>query len=155
MSIETAVQEPVHETEVQDTQLITADAAAKLIEEGALLIDVRSEGGRASTGAVPGAVVVNREHVEEDFSLESAHRLPQVTGKDQKIVVFCGSVNGSRPVAQKLQVLGYANAVHVDGGFPALRNAGVPTTGPTAPPVETAPPAATTQASTESVTSER
>jgi len=150
MSIETAVQEPV-----QDTQLITADAAAKLIEEGALLIDVRSEGGRASTGAVPGAVVVNREHVDEDFSLESAHRLPQVSGAEQKIVVFCGSVNGSRPVAQKLQALGYANAVHVDGGFPALRDAGVPTTGPTAPPVEAAPPVDATQASTESVASER
>lgn len=154
MSIETEFQEPVQES-VQDTQLITADAAAKLIEEGALLIDVRSEGGRASTGAVPGAVVVNREHVEEDFSPESAHRLPQVTSTEQKIVVFCGSVNGSRPVAQKLQVLGYANAVHVDGGFPALRDAGVPTTGPTAPSVEAAPPAATTQASTESVASER
>lgn len=154
MSIETEFQEPVQEP-AQDTQLITAYAAAKLIEEGALLIDVRSEGGRASTGAVPGAVVVNREHVEEDFSLESAHRLPQVAGTDQKIVVFCGSVNGSRPVAQKLQVLGYANAVHVDGGFPALRDAGVPTTGPTAPPAEAAPPTATAQASTESVTSER
>ncbi|MFJ6537954.1 rhodanese-like domain-containing protein [Paenarthrobacter sp. NPDC091711] len=155
MSIETTAQETEAQEPVQDTQLITADAAAKLIEEGALLIDVRSEGGRASTGAVPGAVVVNREHVDEDFSPESAHRLPQVTGKDQKIVVFCGSVNGSRPVAQKLQVLGYANAVHVDGGFPALRDAGVPTTAPTAPPAEAAPPAATTQASTESVTSER
>ncbi|WP_281444594.1 rhodanese-like domain-containing protein, partial [Paenarthrobacter nicotinovorans] len=115
MSIETTVQDSVQE----DTQLITADAAAKLIEEGALLIDVRSEGGRASTGAVPGAVVVNREHVEEDFSPESAHRLAQVSGTDQKIVVFCGSVNGSRPVAQKLNVLGYAYAVHVDGGFTA------------------------------------
>jgi rhodanese-related sulfurtransferase len=145
MSIETAAQGSAQ----QDTQLITAGEAAKLIEEGALLIDVRSEGGRASTGAVPGAVVVNREHVEEDFSPESAHRLAQISGTDQKIVVFCGSVNGSRPVAQKLQVLGYANAVHVDGGFPALRDAGVPTTGPTAPP------AATTQASTDSVASER
>jgi rhodanese-related sulfurtransferase len=82
--------------------------------------------------------VVNREHVEEDFSPESAHRLAQVSGTDQKIVVFCGSVNGSRPVAQKLKVLGYANAVHVDGGFPALRDAGVPTTGPTAPPAPAA-----------------
>lgn len=137
-------------TEIQeDTQLITAEEAAKLIEEGALLIDVRSEGGRASTGAVPGAVVVNREHVDEDFSPDSAHRLPQVSGHEQKIVVFCGSVNGSRPVAQKLKVLGYANAVHVDGGFPALRDAGVPTTRPTTPPVET------TQASTGSVASER
>ncbi|WP_454811696.1 rhodanese-like domain-containing protein [Paenarthrobacter nitroguajacolicus] len=141
------------ETEVQDAQLITADEAAKLIEEGALLIDVRSEGGRASTGAVPGAVVVNREHVEEDFNPDSAHRLAQVSGKDQKIVVFCGSVNGSRPVAQKLKVLGYANAVHVDGGFPALRDAGVPTTGPTVAPLETAP--TTAQASTASVASER
>ncbi|ABM06466.1 rhodanese-like domain-containing protein [Paenarthrobacter aurescens] len=149
MSIETTVQESVQEAVQEDTQLITAEAAAKLIEEGALLIDVRSEGGRASTGAVPGAVVVNREHVEEDFSPESAHRLAQVSGTDQKIVVFCGSVNGSRPVAQKLKVLGYANAVHVDGGFPALRDAGVPTTGPTAPPA----PAA--QASTGSVASER
>ncbi|MET4900439.1 rhodanese-like domain-containing protein [Paenarthrobacter sp. CC6] len=145
MSTETTVQDSVQE----DTQLITADAAAKLIEEGALLIDVRSEGGRASTGAVPGALVVNREHVEEDFSPESAHRLAQVSGTDQKIVVFCGSVNGSRPVAQKLKVLGYANAVHVDGGFPALRDAGVPTTGPTAPPAPVA------QASTDSVASER
>ncbi|MFF1831853.1 rhodanese-like domain-containing protein [Paenarthrobacter sp. NPDC058040] len=137
-------------TETQeDTQLITAEEAAALIQEGVLLIDVRSEGGRASTGAVPGAVIVNREHVAEDFAPDSPHRLSQVTGPDQKIVVFCGSVNGSRPVAEKLKVLGYANAVHVDGGFPALRDAGVPTTGPTAPPAETA------QASTDSVASER
>ncbi|MGP0223221.1 MULTISPECIES: rhodanese-like domain-containing protein [unclassified Paenarthrobacter] len=129
----------VQSTETQeDAQLITAEEAAALIEDGVLLIDVRSEGGRASTGAVPGAVVVNREHVEEDFAPHSPHRLAQVTGTDQKIVVFCGSVNGSRPVAEKLKALGYGNAVHVDGGFPALRDAGVPTTGPTAPPAESA-----------------
>ncbi|MFJ4171413.1 rhodanese-like domain-containing protein [Paenarthrobacter sp. NPDC089714] len=124
-----------------DTQLITAEQAAALIADGALVIDVRSEGGRASTGAVPGAVIVNREHVDEDFAPGSPHRLPQVTGTEQKIVVFCGSVNGSRPVAQKLKVLGYDNVVHVDGGFLALRDSGVPTTGPTAPPAEAAPTA--------------
>lgn len=113
-----------------DTQLITAGEAAALIAEGALLVDVRSDAGRNSTGAVPGALVVNRERVEEDFGPDSSERLAQVTGTDQKIVVFCGSVNGSGPVARKLEVLGYANAVHVDGGFPALREAGVPTTGP-------------------------
>ncbi|MFJ4029726.1 rhodanese-like domain-containing protein [Paenarthrobacter sp. NPDC089989] len=121
-----------------DTQLITAAQAAGLIADGALVIDVRSEGGRASTGAVPGAVIVNREHVDEDFAPDSPHRLPQLSGTDQRIVVFCGSVNGSRPVAQKLKVLGYDNVVHVDGGFPALRDVGVPTTGPTEPPVEAA-----------------
>ena len=143
----TAQDTETKETETrEDTQLITAEEAAALIQEGVLLIDVRSEGGRASTGAVPGAVIVNREHVAEDFAPDSPHRLSQVTGTDQKIVVFCGSVNGSRPVAEKLKVLGYANAVHVDGGFPALRDAGVPTTGPTA---------GAAQASTDSVASER
>lgn len=117
------------ETET-DTQLVTAAEAAQLIAGGALLVDVRSDAGRNSTGAIPGALVVDRGRVEEDFGPESEERLAQVEGTDQKIVVFCGSVNGSGPVARKLELLGYANAVHVDGGFPALRDAGVPTTGP-------------------------
>jgi rhodanese-related sulfurtransferase len=113
-----------------DPQLISAEQAAQLIGDGVLLIDVRSEAGRASTGSVPGAVVVDRQNVAQDFGPESDSRLPQVTGTDQKIVVFCGSVNGSGPVAQKLKVLGYSQAVHVDGGFLALRDAGVATAGP-------------------------
>jgi rhodanese-related sulfurtransferase len=117
-----------------DPQLISAAEAARLIKDGVLLIDVRSEGGRASTGSVPGAVVVDRENVAQAFGPESSARLPQVTGTDQKIVVFCGSVNGSEPVAEKLKELGYAKAVHVDGGFAALREAGVATTGPAAEP---------------------
>jgi rhodanese-related sulfurtransferase len=117
-----------------DPQLISAEQAAQLIEEGVLLIDARSEGGRASTGSVPGAVVVNRENVAQDFGPESDSRLPEVNRTDQKIVVFCGSVNGSGPVARKLKVLGYSQAVHVDGGFLALRDAGVVTTGPSVEP---------------------
>ncbi|MBT2248753.1 sulfurtransferase [Arthrobacter sp. BHU FT2] len=113
-----------------DTQLVTAAEAAQLIADGALLVDVRSDKGRNSTGAVPGALVVDRERVEQDFGPDSDGRLAEVKGTGQKIVVFCGSVNGSGPVARRLELLGYANAVHVDGGFPALRDAGVPTTGP-------------------------
>lgn len=114
-----------------DPQLISAEEAARLIGEGVLLIDVRSEAGRASTGSVPAAVVVDREAVARDFGPKSSGRLPQVTGTDQTIVVFCGSVNGSGPVVEKLKVLGYSRALHVDGGFPALREVGVATSGPT------------------------
>ncbi|MFE4833522.1 rhodanese-like domain-containing protein [Arthrobacter sp. NPDC056691] len=125
-----------------DPQLVSADEAARLIGAGALLIDVRSDKGRASTGSVPAAVVVDRENVAQDFGPESPARLTGVTGTDQQIVVFCGSVNGSRPVAEKLKLLGYSRAVHVDGGFPALRDAGVPATGPTVEIDEPAQPAA-------------
>jgi rhodanese-related sulfurtransferase len=120
------------ENTTNDPQLISADEAARLIGEGALLIDVRSDKGRASTGSVPAAVVVDREKVAQDFGPESSFRLAGVTGTDQQIVAFCGSVNGSRPVVEKLRLLGYSRAVHVDGGFPALRDAGVTTTGPAA-----------------------
>lgn len=123
------------EQNIPDNQLVSAQQAARLIEEGVLLIDVRSDAGRASTGSVPGAVVADRENVAKDFGPESASRLPQITGPDQKIVVFCGSVNGSGPVAHKLRLLGYSQAVHVDGGFTALRDAGVATTGPAELPV--------------------
>lgn len=122
------------EQNIPDSQLVSAQQAARLIEEGVLLIDVRSDAGRASTGSVPGAVIVDRENVAQDFGPDSASRLPQITGPDQKIVVFCGSVNGSGPVAQKLKVLGYSQAVHVDGGFLALRDVGVATTGPALDP---------------------
>lgn len=117
-----------------DSHLISADEAARLIADGVLLIDVRSEGGRASTGTVPGAVVVEKGNVAAGFGPESDARLPQVTGTDQKVVVFCGSVNGSGPVVEQLKVLGYSQALHVDGGFPALRDAGVTTTGPAVEP---------------------
>jgi rhodanese-related sulfurtransferase len=123
----------------EDPQLISAEGAAQLVKEGALLIDVRSEGGRARTGSVPGAVVVDREKIEQDFGPASAGRLGEVTGTQQKVVVFCGSVNGSRPVAEKLKALGYAQAVHVDGGFLALREAGVATTGPGLEPATAQP----------------
>ena len=133
------------ENTTNDPRLVSADEAARLIGEGALLIDVRSDKGRASTGSVPGAVVVDRENVAKDFGPESSVRLPGVTGTDQQIVVFCGSVNGSRPVAEKLRLLGYSRAVHVDGGFPALRSAGVATTGPAAEADEPAQPNAPAQ----------
>ncbi|MDT5194114.1 MAG: hypothetical protein QOH20_868, partial [Mycobacterium sp.] len=49
---------------------------------------------------------------------------------DQPIVVICGSVNGSSPVAEELIGLGYANVVQVDGAFPAWRDAGLPVADP-------------------------
>ncbi|MHC6220725.1 rhodanese-like domain-containing protein [Arthrobacter sp. MMS24-S77] len=116
----------------EDSQLVDAERAAGLIQEGALLIDVRSDGGRASTGSIPGAVIVDREQVDEGFAPESRERHPEAASTDRQIVVFCGSVKGSQPVAEKLRILGYPNVVHVDGGFLALKAAGVPTLEPAA-----------------------
>ena len=45
--------------------------------------------------------------------------------KGARIVVFCGSVNGSGPVVQTLEGLGFTNVADVDGGYAAVRERGV------------------------------
>ncbi|MET7772679.1 rhodanese-like domain-containing protein [Nocardia sp. NPDC005366] len=54
---------------------------------------------------------------------------PEIIALDQPIVV-CGSVNGSGPVASGLLERGFIDVVHVEGGFPAWQEAGLPTDPP-------------------------
>ena len=70
--------------------------------DGAVLIDVRSAGTRQRTGVIPGAVVVDREELAAEFGLDSPARHREIAGHETPIVVVCGSVNGSGPVAEAL-----------------------------------------------------
>jgi rhodanese-related sulfurtransferase len=105
---------------------VDAVHAAARVAQGAFLIDVRSDAGRASTGAIPGATVVDRYEVDGAFDLASAAKLAPVLSLDTPIVVVCGSVRGSGPVAAALREKGFTNVVHVEGGAPAWRDAGLP-----------------------------
>ena len=99
------------------------DAGAK-VAGGALLIDVRSAAGRASSGEIPGATLADRDDLDALFG-PSDH--PAITF-DTPVVIVCGSVDGSRPVAEALAERGYTDVSHVDGGFPAWKEAGLPAT---------------------------
>jgi rhodanese-related sulfurtransferase len=95
---------------------ISADAALKLIESGATVIDVRSLAGRTAAGTVVGAQVVAKDAVAE---------FAETIAPDAELVVFCGSTAGSGPVVDWLDEHGFSNVVHVDGGFEALKDAGL------------------------------
>ncbi|MFD6093571.1 rhodanese-like domain-containing protein [Oerskovia sp. NPDC060338] len=102
--------------------LTPATDAGDRVAAGAFLVDVRSPGGRASAGAIPGATVTDREDLDAIFGSVAA---PAVS-LDTPIVVVCGSERGSGPVAEALAARGYTNVSHVEGGFPAWRDAGLP-----------------------------
>ena len=106
--------------------LQTAAAAAAEVADGALLIDVRSAGGRAAHGEIPGATLADRNDLDALFGPAGD---PAIS-LDTPVVVVCGSPNGSGPVAEALARRGYTHVSHVDGGFPAWRDAGLPTSGP-------------------------
>jgi len=47
-------------------------------------------------------------------------------GEDRKLVLYYASGGRSALAAQRLKGMGIDRVVHVEGGFPALRDAGVP-----------------------------
>lgn len=100
-------------------ELITPDDAGKRVANGALLVDVRSAPRRAADGAIPGAVIADRNDLQAVFGLVAV---------DTPIVVVCGTVDGSRPVAEALAADGYTDVAHIDGGFANWRDAGLPVT---------------------------
>jgi rhodanese-related sulfurtransferase len=102
---------------------------------GAVLVDIRPEAQRAREGAIPGAVIIERNVLEWRFDPASDARLPWVDGYDQRIIVFCSEGYTSSLAAAALQELGLAGATDMIGGFAAWAADGLPT----CPPVRMAP----------------
>ena len=87
---------------------------------GALIVDIRPVEQRTRDGELPGAVVVDRNVLEWRLDPTSPHRIPEVTGPDQPIVLVCNEGYASSLAALSLQKLGLARATDLDGGFQEL-----------------------------------
>jgi rhodanese-related sulfurtransferase len=115
---------PVAPATTHAAVLVSPAIAHLAVQGGARFIDVRSDGFRARTGGLPEAEIVAKDTLDEAFA---------DTSDTRPVVVICGSVNGSGPVAEQLVAKGFSNVVHVDGGFAAWKDAGLPTTPATDP----------------------
>jgi rhodanese-related sulfurtransferase len=103
------------------------EEVAARVAAGALLVDTRPWAQRVRDGAVPGAVIVDRNVLEWRLDPASPDRLPQVTGYDLEVVVLCNQGYSSSLVADTLRTLGLTRTVDVIGGFVAWVEAGLPT----------------------------
>jgi rhodanese-related sulfurtransferase len=107
---------------------VEPEEAAARVAAGALLVDTRPAFQREADGEVPGAVVVERNHIEWRFDPASDARLPQATGYDVEVIVLCNEGYSSSLAADSLQALGLHRATDVIGGYQAWAAAGLPTT---------------------------
>ena len=105
---------------------VTPEEAAARIAEGALLVDTRPVAQRARDGAVPGALIVERNVLEWRFDPQSDARLPEATGYDVEIIVLCSEGYSSSLAADSLRSLGLSRSSDVIGGFQAWAAAGLP-----------------------------
>ena len=85
--------------------------------EAHVLVDTREESEWAA-GHVAGAVHLGKGIIERD--IES-----KVPDKDTKLVLYCGGGFRSALVADNLRLMGYTQAISLDGGWKALKESGL------------------------------
>lgn len=106
----------------------TPEEAARAVQErGALLVDTRPERQRREEGGIPGALLIERNHLEWRLDPTSDARIPEAIDHDVEVIVFCSAGYASSLAAASLQDLGLHRATDLEGGFQAWRDAGLPT----------------------------
>ncbi|MHC1559378.1 rhodanese-like domain-containing protein [Actinomycetospora sp. C-140] len=109
--------------------------AAAAVDDGALLVDIRPGWQRLDEGTVPGALVIERNHLEWRLDPTCEARIAEATDHDRRWIVLCSEGYTSSLAAAALQEIGLHRATDVVGGFRAWAAVGLPTApGSDAPP---------------------
>jgi rhodanese-related sulfurtransferase len=108
---------------------LTPREAYEAARQGAVLVDIRPELNRQTEGAIPGALVIDRNVLEWRLDPTSEARLP-LADYDLQVVVICNEGYASSLAAASLQGIGLHRATDLVGGYRSWRSAGLPTTLP-------------------------
>jgi rhodanese-related sulfurtransferase len=90
------------------------------VDAGAVVVDIRPAENRAVEGSMPGAIVVERIHLEWRLDPTSPDCLDIATA-DLRVIVVCNEGFSSTLAAQSLRRLGLTNATDLVGGYRAWR----------------------------------
>ena len=104
-------------------EMVTADAALALVEDGdTVFVDVREAGERAR-GFIPGSVHAARGFLEFIADPEGPMHNP-IISPDKRLVLYCGSGGRSALAAKTLHDMGFPRVCSLAGGVAAWKEAG-------------------------------
>jgi rhodanese-related sulfurtransferase len=95
------------------------DELDAVADSGGLIVDIRPVGQRSIEGELPGALIIERNVLEWRLDPHGRHRLPDVTGFDQQVVVVCSEGYASSLAAASLHDLGFQRVSDLAGGYRA------------------------------------
>jgi rhodanese-related sulfurtransferase len=101
------------------------EAQAEIAKDGTLLVDIRDPRERERDGTIPGAKHVTRGMLEFWADPESPYYKPFFQF-DARIVLYCAGGLRSALAADTLMTLGFTDVAHIEGGFGAWKEAGLP-----------------------------
>lgn len=101
----------------------TAAELPRLVDSGALVVDIRPSEQRNRDGEMPGAVVIDRNVLEWRLDPTSPHRCPEAAGLTERspVVLVCNEGFASSLAAATLRDIGLRGATDLDGGYQAWR----------------------------------
>jgi rhodanese-related sulfurtransferase len=99
---------------------VAVENLADEVAEGALIVDIRPEVNRDAEGELPGAVVVERIHLEWRLDPTSPDRIPDAV-PGRRVVVVCNEGYASSLAAASLRLVGVERATDLIGGYRAWR----------------------------------
>jgi rhodanese-related sulfurtransferase len=120
MAEHSGFQKLVAEAKKHITEISPQDAAAKLNNGDAVVVDVR-EKDEWDEQHIPDAIHMSRGTIELDIE-------EKVPDPNAMIICHCGGGGRSALAAESLQKMGYKNVRSMAGGFKAWKAAGLPTT---------------------------
>ena len=104
---------------------VSVDEAHKLIDQGALLVDVRDANELAQSGKLQGALNVSRGMVEFRADPELPYHNAEFR-KERPVILYCASGGRSALAAKALKDMGYDRVYNL-GGFKDAAEAGFAT----------------------------
>lgn len=106
--------------------LVDPETAFAMQSGGALLVDTRPVAQRDEFGQIPGAVLIERNHIEWRLDPTSSHRHPAAINHRGPIVVLCQEGYASSLAVGSLVDIGVPDVHDLAGGFEAWAAAGLP-----------------------------
>lgn len=95
------------------------------VARGAILVDIRPQAQRAREGSLPGALAIERNHLEWRCDPTSSAHIALATDHDVEWIVLCSEGYTSSLAAAALKQLGLHKATDVVGGYKAIQAAGL------------------------------
>lgn len=125
MGITKGIKQLIAEARDRIQTLTLDEAKAKLNGPNVTFIDIREPHELEADGAIPGAVHAPRGMLEFLADPASPYH-KDVFSSGNELILYCASSGRSSLAAATLQDMGLSHVAHIDGGFKAWKQAGLP-----------------------------
>jgi len=117
--------EMVAEAKSRIRNLSPDEVAAELKRGNVVLVDLREPEEREENGAIPGSVSAPRGMLEFYADPTTSYHREEFD-PEQDIILYCSAGGRSALAADTLQQMGHRRVAHLEGGFTAWRDQGLP-----------------------------